>query len=81
MKNWTLAAVCAATLAFAGTASAAPSATRYVSPAGTDAGACTTTPCKTIGYALQDAATTGTIQVFAAQGETTAPLVTFCTVA
>jgi hypothetical protein len=32
--------------------------------------------CKTIGYALQDATTSGTIQVFAAQGETTAPAVT-----
>ena len=40
------------------------------------AGMKATGACKTIGYALQDANTTGTIQVFAAQGETTAPAVT-----
>ena len=65
MKNWTLAAVCAAILAFAGTASAAPSATRYVSPAGADNGGCTTTPCKTIGYAVGQANAGDTISVAA----------------
>ena len=39
------------------------------------AGMKATGACKTIGYALQDATTNGTIQVFAAQGETTAPAV------
>ncbi|HEU5452815.1 MAG TPA: right-handed parallel beta-helix repeat-containing protein [Terriglobales bacterium] len=41
-------------------ASAAPAATRFVSPAGSDSGNCTLTPCRTISYAV-DQATAGDV--------------------
>ena len=54
MRKFTFAAVCAATLAFAGAASAGTGA-RYVSTSGADTGTCTTSPCRTIGYAVGQA--------------------------
>jgi parallel beta-helix repeat protein len=62
LKKWILAAVCAATLAFVGAASAAP-ATHYVSKTGADTGTCTSAPCLTIGYAVGQANAGDTISV------------------
>ena len=64
MRKWIFAAVCAATLVFAGAASAAP-ATHYVSKTGADTGTCTSTPCLTIGYAVSQASAGDTISVAA----------------
>ena len=62
MRKWIFAAVCAATLVFAGAASAAP-ATHYVSKTGADTGTCTSTPCLTIVYAVGQANAGDTISV------------------
>ena len=68
MKKWNLAVAvaCVAVLALgAGAASAAPQATRYVSPSGADTGTCASTPCLTIGYAVGQASAGDTVSVAA----------------
>ena len=55
----------AAVAATGSTAPAAPTATRHVSTAGTDAGNCTSSPCRTIGYAVGQANAGDTVAVAA----------------
>src|SRR5438874_3099930 len=66
MRRICLAIVCAAAFAAvaAGGASAAGSI-RHVSPAGTDAGNCVSSPCRTIGYAVGQASPGDTVSVAA----------------
>jgi parallel beta-helix repeat protein len=66
MTKLYLALVCAAfiVLAAAGAAGAVGK-TRYVSPTGTDAGNCTVSPCRTITYAVGQAADGNTVSVAA----------------
>jgi parallel beta-helix repeat protein len=67
MKKLCLALLVAlAAMAVTGSAAlGAPKATRYVSTAGTDAGDCTASPCRTIGYAVGQANAGDTVAVAA----------------
>jgi parallel beta-helix repeat protein len=66
MRTLVAAAACMALVALmAGQAFAAPMATRYVSLSGTDAGDCTASPCRTIGYAIGQANAGDTVSVAA----------------
>jgi parallel beta-helix repeat protein len=56
--------VCSAFVAFAASGAAgAAGTTRYVSPAGTDSGTCTVSPCRTITYAVAQASSGDTVSV------------------
>jgi parallel beta-helix repeat protein len=55
MKIFLLSAIVAIVVATAGSALAAPKATRLVATNGTDTGSCTSAPCRTIGYAVGQA--------------------------
>jgi hypothetical protein len=61
-----LALICGAVIGLsAGSATGAPASTRYVSPTGTDAGNCTVSACRTIGYAVGQAIPGDTVSVAA----------------
>jgi parallel beta-helix repeat protein len=64
MRTLYLALGCSALIAVTGSAAfAAPKATRYVSTSGSDAGECTASPCRTIGYAVGQANAKDTVSV------------------
>jgi len=65
MKIFLLGAVAAVVVVAAGSALAASSATRFVSTSGTDAGDCTSAPCRTIGYAVGQANSGDTVSIAA----------------
>jgi parallel beta-helix repeat protein len=65
MKIFLLGAMAAVVVVAAGSALAASSATRFVSTSGTDAGDCTSAPCRTIGYAVGQANSGDTVSIAA----------------
>jgi parallel beta-helix repeat protein len=65
MKVFLLTAIAAMLVATAGSALAAPKTTRLVSTSGTDSGDCTAAPCRTIGYAVGQAASGDTVSIAA----------------
>ena len=65
MKIVLLGAMAVVVVVTAGSALAAPTATRLVSTSGTDTGDCTASPCRTIGYAVGQASSGDTVSIAA----------------